>query len=320
MELLAQEHGFRWAEKSKRYVGIHHGVIVSVSEWDGMISFLFHSPTAQLEEQIQADFSGFSHIAAAGIQASWIGLANELGAGGKASFSQSSCSLTLESGRLESIGVVVFRQIPDLFAADFQAHGASPSLTCSDCDQKEATTVGLVDYGLTPLCEDCWQNIQGQTSGGRLATEQSVNWRFALPALVVLTALGGLIWGYIQQPNHRMSYKALLLPAIWAYLYCLFMDKRCGGVTRTLRVSLFASVILSVLIGNTWGYRSIVIQEAERELERQVVGPGWVESVQLYLTDLPHIWQSEIPFLFGGVLGAWIGLRHLKARETVDVQ
>ncbi len=301
-------------------MGIHRGVVVSVSEWDGMLSFLFYSPTASLRDQIPVDFAGFSHIAAAGIQANWIGLVNELDAQGKQGFSATSCSLSLESGRLESIGVEAFRQIPDLFASDFQAHGALSTLKCSDCGQQDAMTVGLVDYGLAPLCDDCWQSIQERTSGGRLSTEQSVNWRFAIPALVAMTALGALIWGYIQQPDHRMGYKALLIPAIWAYFCCLFMDNRCGGVTRMLRVSLFVSVILSVLIGNTWGYRSFVIQEAERQLERKVVGPGWVESLQMYLTDLPHIWQSEIPFLIGGILGAWIGLRQLKSRETVDVQ
>jgi hypothetical protein len=101
---------------------------------------------------------------------------------------------------------------------------------------------------------------------------------------------------------------------------CWAIARISGGVNPMLRFSLFASVVVSVLAGNIWGYRSHIVQEAEKQVGERVVGPGWMESVEIYFAALPKIWRGEILFLIGGVLGSWIGLRLLKSAETVDVK
>ncbi|MBI2827347.1 MAG: hypothetical protein HYX69_21955 [Planctomycetia bacterium] len=140
--------------------------------------------------------------------------------------------------------------------------------------------------------------------------------------LALLTAVGAWTWGFLQQPQRleRFGLLATLLPAVWAFGLCRVICYIAGGVTRMLRLSLFASVITSVLAGNIWGFRSFIVQEAERRLQRPVVGPDWIESVRMYFAALPTGWKGEVPFLIGGVLGAWIGLRLLKRAESIDVQ
>ena len=66
IERLATELGFRWVDKTKRFFGIHLGILIEVCEWDGDVSFKFSSPAAHIGDQLLEDFSGFTHLAAAG--------------------------------------------------------------------------------------------------------------------------------------------------------------------------------------------------------------------------------------------------------------
>lgn len=322
MERLAETHGFRWADRRKRFLGIHRGIVVEVSEWDGKVTFVFSSPTAHIGDQVLEDFSGFAHLAEAGIPTNWVRGLIQRDANGHEHTSDNGCRLSIDTNQIDDVGVDAFARIPDLVADDFHAHGAVRTLPCANCDQKEATTVGLLNYAFTPMCRDCWQDIQFRAWGGKLATEQSVNWRLVLPALVGLTAVGGLIWGFLQQPERldRFGLFSLLLPAVWAFGLCWAISRFSGGVTRTLRLSLFVSVVVSVLAGNIWGYRSFVVQQTEEQTNQTVVGPDCVESIKLYFTALPNSWPGEAPFLLAGLVGAWIGLRRLKGEETIDVQ
>jgi hypothetical protein len=126
----------------------------------------------------------------------------------------------------------------------------------------------------------------------------------------------------MQQPHvvDIFGFWLVLFPAVWAVGICSVIGYVCDGVTRMLRLSLFASVILSVLAGNIWGFRSFVMQEMADELNQQVVGPDLVESIKLYFAALPNSWQGEVELLLAGVVGAWIGLRFFKREETIDVQ
>ncbi len=322
MERLAEEHSFRWVEKSKRFLGIRRGIIVEVSEWDGEVAFRFSSPTVQVGDEILEDFAGFTHLADAGIPTNWIKGLIERDANGGEHVSDRACGLSIDTNRIDYIGVNSFTQIPDVVAEDFHAHGASQTLPCSKCGKREATIVGLLNSAYSPMCLDCWKDLQFQTSGGKLATEQSVNWLLVIPTLAVLTAVGGYIWGFLQQPQHieRLGFFAMLLPAVWAFGLCWAIRAVSGGVTRMLRLSLFASTIISVLAGNIWGFRSFAIQQIENEVNQPVIAPAWLESIQLYFVAFPNAWQGEIPFVVGGVLGAWFGLRLLKSEETIDVQ
>ena len=322
MERLAEAYSFRWVEKSKRFVGIHRGVIVEVSEWDGEVAFQFSSPTANVGDEILNDFVGFTCVAAAGVPTNWIKGLIARDVNGREHVSDRACRLSMSSSRIDHFGIDTFMHLPDLMAEDFHAHGAVHSLPCARCEQKDATTVGLLNSTYTPMCDDCWQHLQLETSRGKLATEQSVNWLIVIPVLAVLTTVGGLIWGYLQQPKllGHMGVMSFMLPAGWSFGLCWAIRKVSGGVTRMLRLSLFVSAIVSVLIGNIWGYRSFVVQQFAEQVDQPVIAPSWIESIQMYFLAFPNIWQGEMPFVIGGVLGAWTALRLLKSEETINVQ
>ena len=320
-ERLAGDLGLRWAAKTKRYVGLHRGVIVELSEWGGAVTFQFVAPTASVSDEILEDFAGFRCLADLGIRTGWINGLMEVGPDGEERSSNSGCVLAIDAVRGEKIGEETFRGIPDAAAKDFHAHGAVEPVPCANCDRKEATTVGLIDYCYAPMCADCWDELQFYTAGGRLETGQSVDWAYVAPALALLTPLGGYLWGAVQQPGRlgNAGVLPLALPALWAFGLCWGVPRLGRGVTRPLRVSLFASVIVSVLAGNVWGFRSHVMEELERRAGRPLIGPDWIGSVEMYVAALPDVWPSEAPFLFAGLLGAWIGLRILKGFETIDV-
>lgn len=321
-ERLARECGLRWLKKSKRYIGVHRGMIVDLAEWEGEVTFNFSSPTAELADEAAAGFTGFTHLAGAGIPAEWIKGVAERDGRGNVSTSNSSCRLLIDTHQIDAIGLEAFEQIPSLAAADFLAHGASETLGCVECGEKAAQTVGLLNYAHTPLCNDCWQDLQFRTSGGKLATQQTVRWIRVLPALAALTVLGSLIWGFVQQPEHveHLGQLTMIGPCLWAIGLCRIVVRVSGGVTRALRISLFVSVAISVLAGNIWGFRSFAIEQFKQQGNQIVIGPGWMESVHWYFSALPNNWQGEAPFFLCGALGAWVGLRFLKRAESIDVQ
>ncbi|MFI5455324.1 MAG: hypothetical protein ACHRXM_07705 [Isosphaerales bacterium] len=322
MERLAGRNQLRFVEKSKCFLGIQQGVIVELLEWDGVVTAKLSSPTADIGDQVLEDFAGFVKWHEAGLPTSWISALMEKDASGHESISKRGCSVLVDGKRLESIGIDRFLEITTLLAQDLHAHGASETLRCTECGKKEAVTVALANYAYTPLCDGCWQDLQFHAAAGKLATQQSVKWPLVLAVLSVLTVSGGMAWGFLQQPErlNRFGFYAMLLPAVWAYGLCWAIKLVGGGVTPLLRVTLCGSVILSVLAGNMWGYRSFVIQQMEKRLNQPVLGPRWADSAQLYFSALPDMWRSEAPFYAGGLIGAWIGLRLLKSEETIDLR
>jgi len=322
MERLAGRHQLRFVEKSKCFLGIERGVIVELSEWDAVVTAKLWSPTADIGHQVLEDFAGFVKWHEAGLPTSWISALMESDANGRERISKSGCSVLVDAKRLESIGIDRFMEIPMLLVQDLHAHGASETLRCTACGQKDAVIVALANFAYSPLCHECWQDMQFHATGGKLATQQSVRWPLVLAVLGVLTILGGMAWGFLQQPErlNRFGFFAMLLPAIWAYGLCWAINLVSGGVTRLLRLTLCGSVMLSVLAGNMWGYRSFVVQQMEKRLHQPVLGPGWSDSAQLYFSALPDMWQSEAPFFAGGLIGAWIGLRLLKSEESIDLR
>jgi hypothetical protein len=75
-------------------------------------------------------------------------------------------------------------------------------------------------------------------------------------------------------------------------------------------------VVISLLAGDTWGYRSFSAQQIEKEGDRPIILPGWFESVELYFAHCRVGGRGEVPYLLAGFAGAWIGLRLLKSAET----
>ena len=180
----------------------------------------------------------------------------------------------------------------------------------------------MVNYAHATLCETCWQDLQLQAPAGRLPVNPEVRWAVVVPCLSALTVLGALAWGFLQQPDRvdRLGSAVYGIPLAWAFFLTWAMASVSGGVSRLLRVALCGSVLLSVLAGNIWGYRSFAIQQMEKRVGQPVEGLNLTESVRFYFDGLPQIWQGEAPFFLGGFFGAWIGLRYLKSQETIRLQ
>jgi len=322
LEQLVHRYRLRWTQRTKCFLGLHRGIVVDACEREGILTIMFSSPTAEVGELVLTDFDAFAHCAEAGLPTAWIKGRMEVD-GVHARVSDHSCSFWIDQRRMAEIGYDLFIRIPDIIADDLHARGASGTMRCAACGTNEATAVGLLEYTYTPLCDTCRDRALRGEASLRLLGRRRVDWRRVLPLLAVVTGAGAYGWGYIQQPQRLDQFSwvaAMLLPVAWAFGLCWVIYWRRIPVTRTLRVLLFGSVIASVLIGNIWGFRSRMIDQARQQFNQQVTGPGWPTSVKLYFSALPQSWKWEAPFLLEGLVGAWIALRTLKRPETLDVQ
>jgi len=314
---------YRWRDIKKLacFLGVHRGIYVVASEREGVIFLKFFSPGADLRQQIAAHFAGFHHCEEGGLPLSWLEVSQERDKRGRESPSVHGCLLRIDSGRLEQIGEKRLLELPDLVASDLQEQGAPDSIPCQKCREKPSEILSLIDGALTAFCGACWSEVESQAPSGKLFKGHGVRWRRTLPALFACTVAGALIWGYLQQPDRldRFGLLSILFPVGWALAVCCVVGSLSPGVTRSLRLSIFASVVLTVLAGNTWGFRSFLVQRMEQQLNRPVAPPDWFETVRLYFSALPQISKSEAPFFLGGIIGAWIGLRLLKREEYVEI-
>jgi hypothetical protein len=322
MTPLAETYQLRWSVAGKCYLGIHRGILVKLSEFDGVLSFLFSTPnTIDLRPQILENFADFTHCAKGGLPPSWIKIATEA-TGSEERNSPDTCYVELDSGRLEQIGPETYLQLPELVANDFQALGAEDHCVCATCGQENASVLTLVDYAAVPLCEECWQDLDSQTLNHALPNIEPVRWLFVVPSLCMLTLVGGWIWGFIQQPKllEKLPVGVIfLLPILWA-CFLIFVILSLGrGVNLLLRIALSVSVLLSVLMGNVWGFRSHLVQLVQAGAKQPVEPPSWFEATLIYFESLPWSWKGEVPFFVGGLVGAWLGHQLYKNREKIQV-
>jgi hypothetical protein len=251
LEQMAHRYALRWTQRTKRYLGLHRGIVVDACEREGVLTITFSSPTAEVGELVLEDFHAFAHCAEAGLPTAWVKGRMEVD-GGRARVSDHSCLISIDQQRMAEIGEDLFLRIPDIIADDLHARGAQSSLRCADCGTNEATTVGLLEYTYTALCDACRDRALRGDASGSLLGRRRVDWRRVLPLLAVLTGAGGYGWGYIQQPERldQLTWNAVLLPVLWAFGLCWVVYWRRIPVTRALRLLLFGSVIASVLLGN----------------------------------------------------------------------
>lgn len=306
---LVECYSLRYLKKRKRYLGIFKGLCVDASEFDGQIALQFVSPSADIGEQVLEEFAGFQHWIEAGHPASWI-----RGRVVRDQVDSHGCTVVIDAGRLERMGLEQFLDIPNLIAQDLQEFGAVDSAACANCNRQPVTVVGLVDWQYSWFCRECWENLAIEADQGRIPVAQSVNWPLAAAIIFVLTIVGALGWGALQQPGQRPGFYSLMLPPmLWGFALCAVLVRFRVGVSPWLRLAICASVILSVLAGNVWGFRS--------SLPQQLQSIDWYDAVWLYFTvQLPLNFGDEVPFLAGGLIGAWIGLRFLKSEESVAVE
>ena len=97
MERLADRYQLRWADKGKCFLGIHEGILVNVSEWDGVVTLKFGSPVADFGSQILEHFAGFTHCAEGGLPTTWIDAMLEQDERGGERASHHFCSVSIDA-------------------------------------------------------------------------------------------------------------------------------------------------------------------------------------------------------------------------------
>jgi hypothetical protein len=302
---LTDRYQWRHLPRTSEALGMHRGVGVHVQEFDGELSFCFFAPGANVGDEILEHFQGFRHAAEAGLPIEWFKGRVE---------DDNSCVLHIDAERLNQIDQDLFFRIPDVVAQDFHAHGAAEELPCSECAAQPARAIAVVGNAFSCLCGPCWDELQSQAPAGKLKTAQEIHWRKVWPLLGIATVAGTLIWGYLQQPHLKSSpWWLLFFPFVYAFVLFDLVRRTGSGVNRALRGCLFASVIVVVLAGNVWGFRTALAQ--------QQPGIGLGEAIRLYFTLwLPDHLKEEMPFLIGGILGAGFALTWLREKEKVAVR
>ena len=310
-ELIANSHQFRWVSSIHQYVGLYNGVIVSIAASEDSLTFGFFVHLPRWRGILQDDYAELKLTADAGVSHEWIyPISNPEGIYG--------CTVVLNSERLECLGAEVVTTLPHLVVEDLHLCGASPTLECQQCGQRAATEVLIVNAVFIASCEDCTHDVQMRTAAGRLRIEQSLRWDLAVPALLGLTLLGAMLWAGLQTlPSFNFYF--VLLPIGWAFGLSFWIGRIADGMTTLLRWLLLGSVTLSVLAGNIWGFRVHMLQGLQLEFPGQKFDVSWDDSVRIYFQLLPQIWRSELPYFFGGVIGAWASFRFFKDSETVEV-
>jgi hypothetical protein len=312
---FVDRYHLRWVEKSKCFLGIHGGILIDASEWDGEISLKFSSPNANIGDQILEEFAGFTHCREGGLPTAWIKGLMERDAHGREIASDHACIVQLATNQLEGIGAEKFMQIPELVAEDFHAHGGVETLHCVNCGTREATVVALLNYAYGPTCDECWQAVQDHTAGRDIRTVQIVNWGPALLALLGVVLLGALVWGLLQEVEARLGFSLgiflFLLAFFWGALACDIVPLFSGGVTFGLRVLIGFAVLAGLLLGNAWGYYALMRQNEQP--------PTFSEAMEFYFrVQLGK--PDELPYLASGCLGAWLGFSLLKSFGKIKVR
>ncbi|HQR07398.1 MAG TPA: hypothetical protein PLN21_11280 [Gemmatales bacterium] len=312
---LADRYHLRRVQTGKCYVGIHRGIIMDVSEWDGEIILKFSSPTANIGDQILEEFAGFAHYREVGLPSAWIKAMMERNDHGGEEASNHACYVRMYTWQLEKIATEKFMLIPQLIADDFHAHGGVELLPCIHCGEREATEVAMLNYAYAPMCAECWQSVQEQAVGHEIRTEQVVNWGPAFLALLGVVLLGALGWGLLQETEMWLG-KSLgiflfLIAFGWGAYACDIVPRFSIGVTFGLRVLIALSVLGGLLLGNAWGYYSLLRQNGQPVV--------FSEAIELYFRV--QLWKpDELPYLASGCLGAWLGFSLLRSSGRIKVQ
>src|SRR5947207_1562688 len=134
------------------------------------------------------------------------------------------------------------------------------------------------------------------------------------PLLVACTVAGALVWGALQQPQSKgLGIGLVLLPFGYGVGLSRLVLWVGSGVNLLLRLALMLSAGVAVLVGNLWGYGAMLAREQQ--------GLTWSEVIQSYFGSwLRDNLRYELPFLIGGLVGAWVGLVWLKPHEHISVR
>jgi len=273
------------------YGGLCHGLTVLASEHDGMIRVYVHSPAIQLNpDLIFEKFQSFEHVADAGIPTYWIS-GNVLE---NTRLDLNGCFVDLTRERLEQIPSEAFLALPEILSRDLEAYRTkSEPIGCSRCGTAVATQLFPTQLSWLPRCDDCFGTFEDSAP--------PVRWRPASGVLLGGTIVFALGWGLLQQPSARgHSGRGLLLAPFFAAMFlCRVVARSAHGTSLAFRLITATCIMLAVLSGNVWGFRS----------ELRELGFGevpWPDSIGAYFLTLPDNANAGW-YLLGGLAGAWLG-------------
>lgn len=306
-EDLVARYGFRYAEQTKQYMGIHEGVGFDVSYFHNCLRLIALAPDAAINDQILENFSGFTHVKQSGVLTSWIN-----GVRAKSGNHPNQVEIELTPNRLKQLTEQQVLDLPANLVQDFRQFGAKPAIAaCGLCHAVPPNTLMTIDDYYVTACGDCFARIRDEAAVGHLERTAPVRWVPALLTLLVGAAFYALIWGGIQQT--AMPGKILLfVPFIAAVMLSAMVDSAAEGTSLLLRLITAATIIAAVFAGNVWGTKTLI----EKHIQDVI---SWQEAFRYYFEVRLPQHQQEGFFLIGGFAGAWVGSRSSKLLTKVRI-
>jgi hypothetical protein len=306
---LADQYGWRYLADNDEALGLHRGVAVLAREDGGELRLMFYAPTAEVGDEILEHYQGFQNCAEAGVATDWFG---GLGT------DDHTCVLRLDGGRLEEMGTERFLQLPELVARDFHAHGAAEEMACTDCGEHPAEGVRLIENVCHCLCRPCLQLLAIRTVGGKMDLRPPVRWRVVLVRLALAAPALAVVWGFLQQRLAEQGRQLIgtgsliLLGALGVGMAWLILPKD-SGVRMLLRLLAGAAAALAVLLGNFWGYATVLSQNG--------IELPWTEVLRTYFTFwVPESRGYEVAYCVVAAAGVEVGLFMFDRSEKLHVR
>ncbi len=306
----ASVYGLRHVPADNRYRGIIDGVCVEVAVVDQTLQALFFSPTGSLISQIASDFAGFTNLARSGVA-----LTSLTGLISRRPDDLGSCVLTLSIPQLLAVGPDKFDEIPALVVKDFHQFGtAANAMICKLCQAPSPTQLVQYDEQYHVICDNCFQTFQQRAmENPTAAAKPTVNWKKALPTMLITMVIGGVVWGVLQHQAFRLPFYFLVaLPGIGVMAHARFAARAAHGMNRQLLVAIVATSVIAIVIGNVIGFAFA--------LAALKVRATWWEILRTYFEHyLPANWQEEALYFVGGLIGIYFAWAAHKPKTQGEI-
>lgn len=205
-----------------------------------------------------------------------------------------------------------FLAIPELIARDLHATGAQTEIAaCSICGQPNPQELFLYGHDYRCACTSCLQNLHRRCPDGVLVEETPVRWFRAAAALLIGFIIFSLAWAWLQENETSAKY-LLFVPFCGAIFFAQAVARFAEGNTLLLRLTTLVVTVGSVMLGNI-----LALESAARNLG---IPLSLRDAAQFYFTQQLTPDSQEGWYLLGGLLGAWLGSRMLKAQSRISFE
>lgn len=305
---LAETYGLRSPKQSRQFLGIHRGICVHFYEVLGLLHLTFFSPTANVtiaEHELEY-FQSFEHLRQAGIPTDWV----ERWKYGINPGQMSGCILVLSQENIEQLSNEQFEAIPELIARDLHATGAATEIAgCSICGKPNPHELFYHGNEFRCACTSCLEELQRRYPDGVIVDETPVRWFRAAAALLIGFFIFSLAWAWLQEKETSAKY-LLFVPFCGAIFFAQAIARFAEGNTLLLRLTTLAVTVGSVMLGN--------ILALESAAENLGIPLSLRDAAQFYFTQQLTPESQEGWYLLGGLLGAWLGSRILRAQSRIN--